>query len=140
MSQGVTIGQASKASGIKAPTIRYYEQIQLLPSPPRSEGNRRLYDADDLRRLRFIRHARELGYEIEPIRELLALAGDPSRPCQSADSIARSHLADIDHKIARLTALRAEVARMTHCIQESAEKCRVIEVLGDHSGCLHDRH
>ncbi len=78
MSQGVTIGQASKASGIKAPTIRYYEQIQLLPSPPRSEGNRRLYDADDLRRLRFIRHARELGFEIEPIRELLALAGDPS--------------------------------------------------------------
>jgi len=140
MSQGVTIGQASKASGIKAPTIRYYEQIQLLPSPPRSEGNRRLYDADDLRRLRFIRHARELGFEIEPIRELLALAGDPSRPCQSADSIARSHLADIDHKIARLTALRAEVARMTHCIQESAEICRVIEVLGDHSGCLHDRH
>ena len=140
MSQGVTIGQASKASGIKAPTIRYYEQIQLLPSPPRSEGNRRLYDADDLRRLRFIRHARELGFEIEPIRELLALAGDPSRPCLSADSIARSHLADIDHKIARLTALRTEVARMTECAQDSAPNCRVIEVLGDHSGCLHDRH
>ncbi|MFK4057476.1 MULTISPECIES: helix-turn-helix domain-containing protein [unclassified Brevundimonas] len=140
MSQGVTIGQASKASGIKAPTIRYYEQIQLLPAPPRSEGNRRLYDADDLRRLRFIRHARELGFEIEPIRELLALAGDPSRPCLSADSIARSHLADIDHKIARLTALRTEVARMTECAQDSAANCRVIEVLGDHSGCLHDRH
>ena len=140
MSQGVTIGQASKASGIKAPTIRYYEQIQLLPSPPRSEGNRRLYDADDLRRLRFIRHARELGFEIEPIRELLALAGDPSRPCLSADSIARAHLADIDHKIARLTALRTEVARMTECAQDSAANCRVIEVLGDHSGCLHDRH
>ena len=140
MSQGVTIGQASKASGIKAPTICYYEQIQLLPSPPRSEGNRRLYDADDLRRLRFIRHARELGFEIEPIRELLALAGDPSRPCLSADSIARSHLADIDHKIARLTALRTEVARMTECAQDSAANCRVIEVLGDHSGCLHDRH
>lgn len=140
MSQGVTIGQASKASGIKAPTTRYYEQIQLLPSPPRSEGNRRLYDADDLRRLRFIRHARELGFEIEPIRELLALAGDPSRPCLSADSIARSHLADIDHKIARLTALRTEVARMTECAQDSAANCRVIEVLGDHSGCLHDRH
>ena len=140
MSQGVTIGQASKASGIKAPTIRYYEQIQLLPSPPRSVGNWRLYDADDLRRLRFIRHARELGFEIEPIRELLALAGDPSRPCLSADSIARSHLADIDHKIARLTALRTEVARMTECAQDSAANCRVIEVLGDHSGCLHDRH
>ncbi len=140
MSQGVTIGQASKASGIKPPTIRYYEQIQLLPSPPRTEGNRRLYDDGDLRRLRFIRHARELGFEIEPIRELLALAGDPSGPCETADSIARAHLADIDHKIARLTALRAEVVRMTQCVQDSAAKCQVIEALGDHGGCLHDSH
>ena len=83
MNQGVTIGQASKECGIKAPTIRYYEQIQLLPSPPRTEGNRRLYDDGDLRRLRFIRHARELGFEIEPIRELLALV----RPADGSQAI-----------------------------------------------------
>ncbi|CAN5388707.1 helix-turn-helix domain-containing protein [soil metagenome] len=140
MSQGVTIGGASRACGIKVPTIRYYEQIELLPSPPRTDGNRRLYEESDLKRLRFIRHARELGFEIEPIRELLALAGDPSGPCESADSLARSHLAAIDHKIARLTALRSEVARMADCPNGSSASCRVIEVLGDHTECLGQHH
>jgi DNA-binding transcriptional MerR regulator len=140
MTGGVAIGEASRASGIKVPTIRYYEQIGLLAAPPRTEGNRRLYDASDLRRLRFIRHARELGFEIEPIRELLALAGEPDRPCESADRIAAAHLAEIDHKIARLTALRAEVARMADCSNQSVAGCRVIEVLGDHGRCASDRH
>ncbi|KQQ86213.1 helix-turn-helix domain-containing protein [Aureimonas sp. Leaf324] len=140
MTGGVPIGEASRASGIKVPTIRYYEQIGLLAAPPRTEGNRRLYDAGDLRRLRFIRHARELGFEIGPIRELLALAGEPDHPCESADRIAAAHLADIDHKIARLTALRAEVARMTDCCNHSVAECRVIEVLGDHGACLHETH
>ncbi|WP_279483871.1 helix-turn-helix domain-containing protein [Aureimonas sp. SK2] len=140
MTKGVPIGEASRASGIKVPTIRYYEQIGLLAAPPRTEGNRRLYNADDLRLLRFIRHARELGFEIEPIRELLALAGDPDRPCVSADRIAAAHLADIDHKIARLTALRAEVARMADCSNHSVADCRVIKVLGDHGECLHETH
>lgn len=138
--EAVPIGEASRASGIKVPTIRYYEQIGLLPSPPRTEGNRRLYDGADLKRLRFIRHARELGFEIEPIRELLALAGEPDRPCEGADRIAKAHLADIDHKIARLTALRLEVARMTECAHSSVSNCRVIEVLGDHGECLAEEH
>ncbi|WAJ26164.1 MerR family transcriptional regulator [Antarcticirhabdus aurantiaca] len=135
---GVAIGEASKATGIKVPTIRYYEQIGLLPAPPRTGTNRRLYNGSDLRRLRFIRHARELGFEIEPIRELLALAGEPDHPCADADRIARAHLADIDHKIARLSALRTEVARMTECHHGSVADCRVIEVLGDHGHCLTD--
>lgn len=140
MKLGLPIGEASRASGIKVPTIRYYEQIGLLPAPPRTEGNRRLYDAADLRRLRFIRHARDLGFEIDPIRELLAMAGDPGRPCATADQIARTHLADIDHKIARLTALRAEIARMADCSNSAVADCRVIEVLGDHAECLHEHH
>ena len=132
---GVPIGEASRASGIKVPTIRYYEEIGLLPSPPRTQANRRLYDAADLRRLRFIRHARELGFEIAPIRELLELAGQPDKPCEGADRIAVAHLADIDHKIARLTALRSEIARMADCSNHSVAECRVIEVLGDHGRC-----
>ncbi|WP_182086855.1 helix-turn-helix domain-containing protein [Aureimonas sp. ME7] len=140
MTGGVSIGEASRASGIKVPTIRYYEGIGLLAAPRRTEGNRRLYDESDLRRLRFIRHARELGFEIEPIRELLALAGEPDRPCASADRIAAAHLADIDHKIARLTALRVEVARMADCANHSVADCRVIEVLGDHGQCVFDHH
>jgi len=71
------IGEAAKQSGVKVPTIRYYEQIGLLPAPPRSRGNRRLYDAADLRRLAFIRHARELGFDVEGIRTLLSPPGRP---------------------------------------------------------------
>ena len=85
-------------------------------------------------------YARELGFEIDPIRELLALAGEPNRRCESADRIATAHLADIDHKIARLTALRTEVARMADCSNHSVSDCRVIEVLGDHGECLHETH
>lgn len=137
MVKPVAIGVASAQSGIKVPTIRYYEQIGLL-TPPRTESSRRLYDEADLQRLRFIRHARELGFEIEPIRQLLALSGHPSQSCEGADEIARTHLADIDHKIARLTALRAEVSRMTDCQNGTVADCRVIEVLGDHAECLQD--
>lgn len=65
---------------MKVPTIRYYEQIGLFPRPLRTEGNRRLYGEGDLRRLAFIRHARELGFEIDAIRTLLTLQDDPGRP------------------------------------------------------------
>ena len=73
------IGQAARRSGVKVPTIRYYEQIGLLTSPPRSEGNRRQYDGHDLRRLIFIRHARELGFEVGAIRTLLVLQDHPGK-------------------------------------------------------------
>jgi DNA-binding transcriptional MerR regulator len=94
-----------------------------------------------VRRLRFIRHARELGFEVDAIRQLLALSDDPHRPCHEADVIARAHLADIEHKIARLTALRTEVRRMIdQCAQGEVKDCRVIAVLADHGKCRHGRH
>lgn len=80
------IGEAARQSGVKVPTIRYYEQIGLLPAASRSEGNRRLYDRRDLDRLAFIRHARELGFEVEAIRTLLSLQDDPEQPCAAADA------------------------------------------------------
>ena len=99
MIQGVAIGEAARQSGVKAPTIRYYEQIGLLLAPSRSEGNRRHFDDGDLRRLTFIRHARELGFEIDAIRTLLTLQDDPSQPCATADSIAKARLADVEQRI-----------------------------------------
>lgn len=133
------IGYLAEATGIKVPTIRYYEQIGLLPLPPRSQGNRRLYPEAAIQRLRFIRHARELGFEIDAIRQLLDMADQPDQSCADADSIARRHLADIESKIARLTALGEEVRRMTEdCSQSSVRQCRVIQVLADHGQCLGD--
>lgn len=134
MKKALPIGQAAAQSGVKVPTIRYYEQIGLLPSPLRSEGNRRLYSEAEMRRLAFIRHARELGFEVDAIRALLALQDDPQRSCTEADVIARARLADVEHRIASLTALRKELRRMiTACAGGSVSECMVIETLAENS-------
>lgn len=137
----IAIGRLAEETGVKVPTIRYYEEIGLLPAPARTGGNRRVYGETAARRLRFIRHARELGFEIEAIRQLLGLADRPDQSCREADGIALAHLADIESKISRLTALRDEVRRMVgDCAQDDIGHCRVIEVLADHSHCLHHGH
>lgn len=139
--KAMAIGALSRNTGVKVPTIRFYEQIGLLPAPPRTESNRRTYGPEGVKRLQFIRHARELGFEVDAIRQLIALANYPEQPCGQADSIAREHLAQIDTKIARLVALRAEVQQMLDgCTQERMADCRVIEVLADHGECLHEAH
>lgn len=141
MIQGVPIGEAARYSGVKVPTIRYYEQIGLLPAPPRNEGNRRHYGEGDLRRLAFIRHARELGFEIEAIRTLLTLQDNPSQPCATADSIAKARLTEVEQRIRSLTALKAELELMVEgCIHGHVATCRVIEVLADHGKCANARH
>ena len=94
------------------PTIRYYEQIGLLRAAARTDGNRRLYGGADLRRLAFIRHARELGFDLEAIRTLLALQDHPQQSCAAADAIARARLAEVEQRIASLKALRRELKRM----------------------------
>ncbi len=137
----VPIGEAARRSGVKVPTIRYYEQVGLLPAAPRTEGNRRLYDADDIRRLAFIRHARELGFEPDAIRTLLVLQDDPDQSCATADAIARSRLIEVEQRIASLTALKAELDRMVAgCAHGRVDECRVIEILADHGKCRHSHH
>src|SRR5215204_3781244 len=135
------IGELSRRTGVKVPTIRYYESVGLLPVAPRTESNRRTYGAEAVQRLRFIRHARELGFEVDAIRQLITLANQPARPCGEVDAIAREHLADIESKITRLAALRAEVQHMIEqCACGEIKDCRVIEVLSDHGECLHTKH
>lgn len=132
----LTIGKLSRATGVKVPTIRYYEQANLLPSPDRSAGNQRLYSRQAQERLAFIRHARELGFSLEAIRELLSLQDRPEQSCAAADTIARRQLAAVEQRIARLTALKGELERMVvRCAGGSIADCRVIEVLGNHSLC-----
>ncbi len=112
MRRDLTIGKVARRTGIKIPTIRYYEQIGLLPAPERSEGNRRCYRDSEVQRLSFIRHARDLGFEIDAIRTLLALQDEPERCCGEIDAVAREHLTAIEEKIARLTGLRREMKRI----------------------------
>lgn len=139
--ENLPIGEAARQSGVKVPTIRYYEQIGLLPVPPRTEGNRRQYDGGDLRRLTFIRHARELGFEIEAIRTLLVLQDDPDQSCGTADAIARARLAEVEQRLASLSSLKAELQTMIDgCSHGRVDHCRVIEVLADHGQCMHPSH
>ncbi|MBN9045097.1 MAG: helix-turn-helix domain-containing protein [Rhizobiales bacterium] len=141
MATEFSIGEVSRNSGVKVPTIRYYEQIGLLPAPPRSEGNRRLYDRQDVERLLFIRHARDLGFDVEAIRTLLDLQDNPAQSCSAADAIARARLIDVEHRIAKLLSLKTELLRMLDCTAHGRiDQCRVIEVLGDHGECLHPNH
>ncbi|MDF2983730.1 MAG: MerR family DNA-binding protein [Devosia sp.] len=136
----LAIGDLSRQTGVKIPTIRYYEQIGLLPSPIRTEGQQRRYDPGEVRRLNFIRHARELGFEVDAIRQLLGLADDPSRCCGEVHDITKVHLDEVKDKIARLTALRDELEAMVACDNRRISECRIIEVLADHGQCQHHRH
>jgi DNA-binding transcriptional MerR regulator len=86
----LSIGDLSRRTGCNIQTIRYYEQIGLLAAPPRTEGGQRRFAPGAVQRLGFIRHARDLGFDIAAIRELIALAGEPDRPCADADRIARA--------------------------------------------------
>jgi Cu(I)-responsive transcriptional regulator len=141
MSDVMAIGGLSRKTGVKVPTIRYYESVGLLPQPPRSEGNRRLYSTEAVDRLRFIRHARELGFEMDAIREMLNLAEQPQRSCAKVDALAREHLHAITSRIERLTALKAEVEHMIKaCAKGRIAQCRIIDALSHHEHCLNHRH
>ena len=135
----LTIGALSKQTGVKIPTIRYYEQVGLLEEPERSAGNQRRYRKHDLERLAFIRHARDLGFPIEAIAELIALSGHPGRPCTDATRIARQQLAEVRAKLARLTRLETDLKRIaTSCSAGAAQDCYVLASLSDHSLCADD--
>jgi DNA-binding transcriptional MerR regulator len=128
----LTIGRLARLTDVKAPTIRFYEQIGVLPEPDRTMSDRRVYDVAAVQRLSFIKHARQLGFSIEAIRALLELTDNPDRPCDEANALATEQLAEVEAKISRLEALRAELRRMVKAdCHGRAGDCRVIEALSD---------
>ena len=130
-----TIGHLARQTGVKVPTIRYYEEVGLLPKPRRSPANQRLYGGAHLMRLSFIRHCRELGFSQATIRELLKLSDRPDLPCDSVAEIARVQRDEMDARIARLTELRSELDRMiTACAGGPIKDCRIVEALVGHAG------
>ena len=133
----LSIGALAKATDVKVTTIRFYEQIGLMKEAPRTASDRRLYDGAATRRLAFIRHARQLGFEIDDIRALLALSDEPDRPCTEVNRIAERQLAAVETRIAGLQALHAELTRIqaASCSGGRISDCRVIEALGNHAHC-----
>lgn len=127
---GFTIGELAKATGTQAETVRYYERIGLLPAPGRSSGNYRVYGAKDIERAAFVKRGRDLGFAIDEIRTLLALADQKERECGEIDAIAREHLADVERKIADLERLARELRHLIgQCGGGRISDCRIVEAL-----------
>lgn len=126
----LTIGHLASTTGAKVETIRFYEKTGLLPTPARTEGNYRAYTAEHLNRLSFIRRARDLGFSLEQVRELLALADDRNRSCSAIDAIATEHRLEVERKIRDLQALKAELDNLIdQCSCGTVAECRIIEAL-----------
>lgn len=126
----LTIGDLAQATGTKVETIRYYERIGLIAAPERTVGNYRAYTDADLARLSFVRRARDLGFGLGKVRDLLGLSDQKNRSCGAVDAIAREHLADVDRKLADLKALRRELdSVISQCSCGTIAECRIIEAL-----------
>lgn len=126
----MNIGELARTAHTKAETIRYYERIRLLSTPPRTAGNYREYSATHVTHLIFIRRARDLGFSIEQIRALLDLVDQKSRCCKEVDAIAREHLADVKRKLADLAAMRRELETIIgQCRNDTVADCRILGAL-----------
>ncbi len=126
----LTIGTLGKRTGVNIETIRYYERIGLLPEAARSAGNYRVYGPAHVRRLVFIRKARDLGFPLEVVRALLELSDQPDRPCAVVDHLVEEQLAEVERKLSDLHRLRDELDRLAHqCRGGSISECRIIEAL-----------
>lgn len=130
VNERISIGDLAKATGTKVVTVRYYEQIGLLPVPARTSGNYRTYSHEHMRRLRFIRRCRDLGFTLDQIRELLRLSSQKNEDCAEVDRITAQHLTEIEQKISDLKRLAKELRRLNSCCQGGIiADCRIIEAL-----------
>ena len=121
---------AAAASGVKVSTIRFYEELGLLPPPPRTGGNRRLYGAAEIRRLAFIRHARDLGFPLEDVRRLLALWRDRGRASVEVKQLALAHVAALETKADSLRSMAASLRHLAdHCHGDDRPDCPILEDL-----------
>ena len=130
-----TIGRLAAAAGVNLETVRYYERINLMPPPARTASGHRAYEESHIRRLTFIRRARELGFSIEQIRDLLALAEPTRTSCAEVREIARTHLDEVRAKLADLAKLEHLLAEtVDRCSGDPAPSCPVLDMLATQEG------
>jgi MerR family transcriptional regulator, mercuric resistance operon regulatory protein len=123
-------GELAQRTGCNPETVRYYEKVGLLPAPPRTPGGHRAYDTRHVRHLRFILRARELGFSLEEIRELLRLAEERERPCAEVSTVAAAHLMDVRSKIADLKRMERVLKDVVaQCGDGTLPECPLIETL-----------
>lgn len=128
----LTRGALASKTGCNIETIRYYEQIGMLPPPPRSEGGHRLYGQNLIKRLNFVLRSRDLGFTLEEIRELLRMVDGRNYTCAQVDVLAQKHLQDIRRKIAALKRLKSTLETMAaQCSRGQIPECPIIDALFD---------
>ena len=132
--QAFTIGRLAEMSDSNVPTIRYYEEIGLLPRAVRKAGGHRMYAEADLQRLTFIRRCRDFGFSIEQVRSFIALADRADRDCTEARDLAQQHLTAVRGKLRELKALERSLQAFVHscnaeCAGGPAADCTIIEDL-----------
>jgi Cu(I)-responsive transcriptional regulator len=128
----MNIGEASRASGVSAKMIRYYESIGLIPPAGRTEAGYRVYTDRDVHTLRFIRRARSLGFSVEQMAELLALWRDRSRASADVKRLALRHVDALKAKIAELEAMASTLQHLAeHCHGDDRPECPILEELAD---------
>jgi DNA-binding transcriptional MerR regulator len=132
----LTIGALAEQAGCNVPTVRYYEQIGLLPKAVRRASGHRVYGANDLKRLIFVRRCREFDFPIERIRDLVLLIDNPDSDCTSARDLADAQLSIVRNKIAELQQLAGDLAKLSiDCTENCAGgPSRDCVILGDFSG------
>ena len=132
----VTIGRLAGNSGVNLETIRYYERIGLLAKPPRSQSGYRLYSADAVNRVRFIKHAQELGFSLKEISELLSLRVAPDRSCADIKQRADKKIADIEEKIRSLRQMKQALIKVSASCRGRGptSECPILEALDANRG------
>lgn len=125
-----TVGQLARATDTKTVTIRYYEQLGLLPAASRNASGYRLYTVDERNRLVFIRRCRALGFSLDDIRQLLEFSNQRSAPCAAVDAKVAEQLEHVQGRICDLQGLEQELQRLLSCCQGGEiQECRIIESL-----------
>jgi Cd(II)/Pb(II)-responsive transcriptional regulator len=127
------IGELAARTGSSVETIRYYEQQHLLPRAARSETNYRLYDADHVRRLQFIRHCRSLDMTLDEIRVLLNFRDTPEENCAGVNTLLDKHIGHVADRIQDLKALQAQLKQLRSLCRsaQSTKECGILNGLAD---------
>ncbi len=134
------IGALAEQTGCNVPTIRYYEEIGLLPPAERKANGHRVYSEADLRRLLFIRRCRDFGFPIEQVRALVALTNDGRKDCMEARDVAKAQLDAVRDKIKEMQALERSLSQFVAncnaaCVGGPARSCVILEDLASPTGC-----